>query len=475
MITVDESFLDERMGLLENVAGWSPRTLSKFEAFIRSADDYHLFKVDPLAYAKEKHIHEKEGCDLFLHATRLGLFDIHWGLVCPVCGDTVDSFASLRKVDTHFHCTLCEIDTVATLDDFIMVSFVVSPHVRKIIFHEPAKLNMSDYWQKYRFNRQWRANSSLFTDSLRAIQGVAAGAKEELNIELEAGVLKIFNLVEERMISVLVEEGCDSSQLSLSYLPNEPVVKQDCVAAGKVVMHFENHTSKNMVLAIANISTEICLTVKTEIEPFFTAKQLLNSQTFRSLFSSEVIMATEGIGIKDITLLFTDLKGSTAMYDRIGDLQAFSLVRQHFESLTKVVAHNNGAIVKTIGDAVMATFLTPLDGVKAALHMLKEIDAFNFSRGSPDLILKVGLHHGAAIAVTLNDRLDYFGQTVNIAARVQGLADEDEIYITKEVFDYEGVKESLSGFEVVAEQSMLKGIAEAVSVHKIYVQSGRAA
>ena len=122
------------------------------------------------------------------------------------------------------------------------------------------------------------------------------------------------------------------------------------------------------------------------------------------------------------------------MYDRIGDLQAFALVRQHFESLTKVIGQNNGAIVKTIGDAVMATFLTPLDGVNAALAILREIDDFNSLRGSPDLVLKIGLHHGAAIAVTLNDRLDYFGQTVNIAARVQGLADEDEIYITKEAW-----------------------------------------
>jgi class 3 adenylate cyclase len=117
----------------------------------------------------------------------------------------------------------------------------------------------------------------------------------------------------------------------------------------------------------------------------------------------------------------------------------------------------------------MATFLTPLDGVNAALHMLREIDDFNALRGSPDLVLKIGLHHGAAIAVTLNDRLDYFGQTVNIAARVQGLADEDEIYITKEIFDSEGVKGALKDFEVLAEQSMLKGISEAVSVYKVRV------
>ena len=108
--------------------------------------------------------------------------------------------------------------------------------------------------------------------------------------------------------------------------------------------------------------------------------------------------------------------------------------------------------------------------MRAAVDMLAEIGGFNASRGSPDLILKVGLHHGTAIAVTLNERLDYFGQTVNIAARVQGLADEDEIYLTREVFEAPGVAGALAPFTVQAEQSQLKGIAEAVDVFRVFVK-----
>ena len=104
-------------------------------------------------------------------------------------------------------------------------------------------------------------------------------------------------------------------------------------------------------------------------------------------------------------------------------------MQQHFDRLQAVTGRHQGAIIKTIGDAVMAAFLNPEDAVKAALEMRETIAEFN--RGQPDraLILKIGLHKGAAIAVTLNDRLDYFGQTVNIAARVQNLADADEILL----------------------------------------------
>jgi class 3 adenylate cyclase len=201
--------------------------------------------------------------------------------------------------------------------------------------------------------------------------------------------------------------------------------------------------------------------------PFLSGKRLLTTQTFRDLFRSEVIQASEGIKVREIALLFTDLKGSTALYDRIGDLNAFSLVQQHFERLRDVTVRHNGAIVKTIGDAVMAAFLNPLDAMRAAIAMRSEIATFNQDRVDRDLILKIGVHNGAAIAVTLNDRLDYFGQTVNIAARVQNLADADEIFISHDVYGAEGVQAELAGLAVSEKIATLKGIRSNLRVYRV--------
>ena len=82
-------------------------------------------------------------------------------------------------------------------------------------------------------------------------------------------------------------------------------------------------------------------------------------------------------------------------------------------------------------------------------------------------MLKVGVHRGASIAVTLNDRLDFFGQTVNIAARVQGLADADEIYVTEDVFRAPGVEPLMKEFHVSRREARLKGIERAVGVYRI--------
>jgi len=164
--------------------------------------------------------------------------------------------------------------------------------------------------------------------------------------------------------------------------------------------------------------------------------------------------------------LFTDLKGSTAMYDQVGDPKAYYLVRQHFDILGKTIVQNNGSIVKTIGDAVMATFITPTDAVKAAIEMVKELQAFNRSV-SQKLHLKIGIHRGHSIVVTLNDRLDYFGQTVNIAARVQGLADADEIYVTQQVYNDLMENDVLAKCMVLPEQVAVKGVSDTLHVHKI--------
>jgi len=130
-----------------------------------------------------------------------------------------------------------------------------------------------------------------------------------------------------------------------------------------------------------------------------------------------------------------------------------------------------GRAVKTIGDAVMASFVDPLDALRAALEMRTEIARFN-AEGRDDLIgLKVGLHAGACLAVTLNDRLDYFGQTVNVAARVQGLSGAGEIIVTDDVLSVPGAAELVAGLEIETRGVELKGIAGEVRVHRLRAAS----
>jgi class 3 adenylate cyclase len=190
----------------------------------------------------------------------------------------------------------------------------------------------------------------------------------------------------------------------------------------------------------------------------------LTNQTFRDIYRTDTLDVDQGLKVTSITFLFTDLKGSTALYDRVGDIVAYDLVREHFRILQEIVASEGGAVVKTIGDAVMATFPTPDRAVAAALRMRDSVQSLK-----NDLLVKIGIHEGPCLAVTLNDRLDYFGQTVNIAARVQSLADSRAIFVTKSVVENSQVSKILaeSKIKLTEQSAALRGVADRMSVFQI--------
>jgi class 3 adenylate cyclase len=203
--------------------------------------------------------------------------------------------------------------------------------------------------------------------------------------------------------------------------------------------------------------------------PFLTAKRMLSNQTFRDVFKADNLNADQRLKITSLTFLFTDLKGSTALYERVGDLTAFDLVRAHFSALLEIIAAEKGAVVKTIGDAVMATFIRPEHALVAGLKMRAAMDRLNVERGSNDLVVKIGIHEGPCLAVMLNERQDYFGQTVNIAARVQSLSTSQEIHITAPVNDAPEVATILEkeAIKPIQKQAALRGIADKMVVYEI--------
>jgi class 3 adenylate cyclase len=203
--------------------------------------------------------------------------------------------------------------------------------------------------------------------------------------------------------------------------------------------------------------------------PTLTGKRLLTTQSFRELFRAETLPPDASLELQSLAILFTDLKASTQLYEHIGDLEALRLVREHFKLLRDVVAEEEGAVVKTIGDAVMATFSeTPL-AVRAGARMHHALEKL---AGPAELQLKVGVHTGPVVAIDSNERLDYFGQTVNIAARVQGLADGRELVCTDAVLASPGVREVVAtlGLVLRREEALLKGIDQPVVVHRGAVQ-----
>jgi class 3 adenylate cyclase len=164
------------------------------------------------------------------------------------------------------------------------------------------------------------------------------------------------------------------------------------------------------------------------LERAATAADVTTLQVFRDLFSSEALRPGEPVSVGTLTVLFTDLRDSTRYYREVGDAPAFGSVMSHLDVLRRVVGAEGGAVVKAMGDAIMAVFARPVDAVRAGLVAQREV------QGRP-LELKVGIHTGPCIAVTQNGVLDYFGSTVNLAARLVSLSSGEDVVVSGDVLD----------------------------------------
>jgi class 3 adenylate cyclase len=197
---------------------------------------------------------------------------------------------------------------------------------------------------------------------------------------------------------------------------------------------------------------------------------LLLMNEFQRFFPQQRLLPDESLNVARVAVLFTDLAGSTAIYARKGDPRAYHLVRLHFDELFRIANANDGLMVKTIGDAVMAAFESPLEALNAALSMQQAIRELNQRAQLAEdeqLILKVGVHSGPSLSVTLNDRPDYFGTTVNLAARVQGLSHGNDIVFTDAVYNDSEVAELLGGRQLQRSFAQLKGIDGEVEVYRL--------
>ena len=167
---------------------------------------------------------------------------------------------------------------------------------------------------------------------------------------------------------------------------------------------------------------------------------LFSFQGFRDLFSKEALAADIKLEVGVQTILFTDLVGSTKFYETEGDTVAFTEVRAHFLKAYDVVKKHGGAVVKTIGDAVMAAFADPVDALKAAVELQ---EYFNGKNPETRLRLRVTLNRGSCLAVNLNSSIDYFGNTVNLGAKIQSVADAGRSGLTEDFYLAPNVKNYL--------------------------------
>jgi class 3 adenylate cyclase len=444
------------------------------ETLVRDGSDRDLVRVNVLDFARARGLDEERAITGFLNAARLGIFELSWNVLCPGCGGVLDASATLKSVRSEeYHCGLCAAGYSPNLDEMVEVTFTVNRRVRSIPAHEPDRLPIWEY------HRQlfWSSGIELPADFESWIEAVTLdgvelmpGEKALLSLQLPPEFVIVFDPVTHvsRFIDVQGDRVRERQNLSLVFDGTRGTTETTVLSPGPLRLSLENRGPRRMLPGIWIAGDKLHELIRRR-RPFLTAKRLLTNQVFRDIYGTDTIDVDQRLKITSLTFLFTDLQGSTPLYERVGDLAAFELVSAHFQVLEEIVAAEAGAVVKTIGDAVMATFPTPDRAVAAALRMREAMQNLNRERQADDLFLKIGIHEGPCLAVVLNDRQDYFGQTVNIAARVQDLADARAILATGSVVGHEAAASLLEkkGLAPKARSRMLRGVSNELEVYEI--------
>ncbi|MDP3153343.1 MAG: DUF5939 domain-containing protein [Archangium sp.] len=383
--------------------GLEAACVDRLLGWLRTGDEEDLYRIQIRERARAWQLDEQQLLRVALHATREAVLEISWDIICPHCRGVTEEVGALGGLTAKGACEVCELEFGTDAAESVEITFHVHPSIRAIA------------------HRTFCSAEPATKQHIRLQRDLAPGAQFVVSPKLTPGSyrLRLHARSEYGFIDVAADKPAQhewrASTLSREAVGLEPTL----------TLRNDSGTPQRFILEAARWSDHA-------LRP----GQLFSLQEYRDLFSEDYLSTDVQLAIGEQTILFTDIVGSTAMYAERGDPAAFMEVKNHFGEVFPVVARHRGAVVKTIGDAVMAAFSDPLDAVKAS----RDIHAcFPPGRKDSDTRLRISLNSGPCIAVKLNTGVDYFGQTVNLAAKLQSLAESWQVAMSESVLRAPGV------------------------------------
>lgn len=406
----------------------------KLAEYITSRPEVDLVTIRPLALAHLWDVPARLAIEACLQAAKIGLLGSRWNLLCPRCQVGKEPVENLGAMPRGTHCPSCNIDYERDYSKNLELAFYPSRAIRPID------------------HREYCLFGPMSTPHIKVQLTLEPGVSSEQVAGLDHGHYRLRSL----------EPGGESAIEWYGGGFPEVIAEGDAISAGPAsppgTIRFANRTERRHTFIIEELAWK---------RDVLTAHRATTMQAFRELFDAEVLRPGDDVEIDNVTIMFTDFKGSTSLYERLGDSQAYHLIRQFFAVLGQAIRENNGTVVKTIGDAVNAAFSNPADGLAAALQIQDDVARFNQSSGKEAIQVTIGLHVGRCISVTLNDQLDYYGTAANKAARLEGQSQGGDVVLSREFCADALVAGMLDGFNPIRESATLKGFDGPVAYFRI--------
>jgi class 3 adenylate cyclase len=361
------------------------------------------------------------------------VLQLSWDTICPHCRGVTEENPALGTLRPQVRCEVCAIDFDTSSAQAVEVTFHVHSSIREVA------------------ERHYCSAEPATKDHIRVQLEVEPGAAVTVTPSLRPGRYRMRRHGERRYGYLDISESATAEVVPFGDEPGE-VTR---AAPGAALEIANDGATRQRFIVEHSQWTDYAL------RPGY----LLSLGDFRDLFSEEYVGADVQLAVGEQTLLFTDVVGSTAFYTERGDPGAFVEIKRHFDEVFAIVAAHRGVAIKTIGDSVMAAFVNPVDAVRAS-HAIHQ--AFSPARPGCPIRLRISLNTGPCIAVRFNANIDYFGGTVNVAAKLQSLAEAWQVAMSEATYQAPGVREYLreQGVATVALSYSSRALPEPVSVRQ---------
>lgn len=397
---------------------------------VEEAADVDVDRIRPYELADAWGTERRATLGVFLHAVVAGLLELRWDVVCPSCRGASQRASALAEIPPEGHCAMCDLSYDLELDRAVEATFRPSEAVRALD------------------TRPFCSGGPARTPHVVAQAILPATGRATLEAPEAVGRYRLFARGGQTARVEVEPAGAAQVVVRAEARGLEPGVLA-VAPGGRVIVEQEGGDERHVKLEHLSWASLAA-----------TAAEIATLPVFRRLFAKDVLRTGVTLRVARVALFFSDLTGSTALYTSAGDAAAFRMVQDHFDLLARVIEDHRGAVVKTMGDAIMAAFVDEADAVRAAVEAQRQYGRFAQAReDARGTSLRVGVFCGPCYGVTANGLLDYFGQTVNVASRLEHQAAPGQVILAEELAR-RGVEEGWLDAALVSPpfEAALKGV-----------------
>ena len=385
--------------------GLDPSNVERLGDHVARGSSQEVARIRPLALAERFGLDPDQLAAACLHGAREGLLVLHWDLLCPVCRVTCQTRDTLRAIGEHAHCDACDLDFQLDFAGSVEMIFSAHPEIRD------ADVGV------------YCTSGPAHSPHVFAQVRVAPGERIELELDLAAGSYRLRGPQLPWSIDFQVQPTGMTRRWEVNLASIAAKESVPRLRTGGQILTLVNPHPRELVVRCERIAGR---------GDALTAARAMAMPLFRELFPGELLAPGRLAVVSTVNLLFAafDPAYVDLLYQKLGDARAFSVLYKQLERLGDAVRRGGGTLVKTTGDGVLAAFDKLTAAVTTALALLDQ-QAAGDADGVPRP--RVSVHRGPALAVTLNEQLDYFGATVRQTAGLLPHAGPGEAVLTQTV------------------------------------------